>query len=659
MCGIAGLWSISDIDQDFLRCNAQLMGDSISFRGPDDSGVWIDPFVPLALVHRRLSILDLSKAGHQPMVSSSGRYVISFNGEIYNHLSIRRELETSNLIDKPWSSSCDTETLLCAIEAWGISSTLKRCSGMFAIALWDTSYQRLTLIRDRFGEKPLYWGWHCVDDIRTLLFCSDVAALRSITRTSPYSINKVALTAYFNLGFIPAPLCIYEGFHQLMPGHQIDFDLSRHAHNNFHSTSWWDISSSSLSSQSKLEYIPKDVYLSQLKACLTRSVVMQSSSDVPLGTFLSGGIDSSLITAILQANSSSSISTLTVSFPGNSVGNLEFNEAPYAHDIASYLGTKHTEVSLSSQDALSLIPALPYIYSEPFSDASQIPTHLVCLSARQNGLSVALTGDGGDELFGGYNRHRLAPLIYKYFHFYPQYCKNFISFLINILPIASRGLSRNKQYKLSSAVRSSSSLSSIYDSLLSVFTDSSCLFDSIFLESIITDFSTTDFLSFNPFSTSVSPVESVMAADTIGYLPNDILVKVDRASMYVGLETRAPFLDISVADFMFSSPLHYKIPDLSDRDCTKWALRQILYQFVPPSLIDRPKSGFSTPICYWLRGPLRQWAEDLLSPSRIESQGILNSYYIDQLWRQHLGGRDNSSQLWTVLMWQAWADIWL
>jgi asparagine synthase (glutamine-hydrolysing) len=635
------------------------MAEAIAHRGPDDAGLWCDPQAGLALAHRRLSILDLSPAGHQPMASATGRLVIAFNGEIYNHLALRQELERSGLLQRPWRGHSDTETLLAAIEAWGLEAALQRCAGMAALALYDRRDQVLWLARDRFGEKPLYWGWiegaGAVPESRVLAFASELAALRALPGAASPQLNPAALAAFFRLSCIPAPLCIQAGLQQLPPGHLVAIPATTAGHRPGQlpdPRSWWDPEAEAAASAHRAQAAPygsEAEALGALEAALQQAVVEQTIADVPLGAFLSGGIDSSLITALLQAASSRPVRSFTIAFPDAGGGESGFNEAPYARAVAAHLGTDHTEVALTAADARALIPSLARIYSEPFADSSQLPTHLVCREARRSGLSVALSGDGGDELFGGYNRHRLIPALQQRLGPLPPLARRALARALEQWPVSARGLARDKRRKLAAAMRAAGSLEQLQASLTSVWPDPAALLQPHWQHAAAGVAAGAP-----PLPGASTPAEQLMLADALNYLPADILVKVDRAAMAVGLETRAPFLDHRVAAVAWSLPLALKIRGSSG----KWALRQLLHRYVPPALVERPKVGFAMPIGAWLRGPLRPWAEDLLDPALLQRQGYLQSAPIQRLWRAHLAGADHTPQLWTVLMWQVWLAEW-
>lgn len=659
MCGFAGLWRFASGQKSEIEGHAIAMAETISHRGPDDSAVWCDPEIGLALAHRRLAVLDLSPSGHQPMVSVGGRFVIAFNGEIYNHVELRFELERLGLLRAPWHGSSDTETLLAAIEAWGLEDALQRTVGMFAFALWDKREQSLHLARDRFGEKPLYWGISGKGSERTLLFGSELAALRSWPGFAK-CINRHALAQLLRFGYLAAPTSIYTGIQQLLPGYLVtiqssmagDFDQPR---------PWWCFRSTLAESLAQ-PFTDPEVGLEELEAVLSTAVKQQSLSDVPLGSFLSGGIDSSLITALLQAQSSRPVRTFSIGFEC-----AGFNEAPYARAVAAHLKTEHNETILTAADAQSLVPQLPRLYCEPFADASQLPTHLVCREARRSGLTVALSGDGGDELFGGYNRYFWGPRIWDSLAWLPWPIKRSLGQLIRTLPPACWDVLGtplpiqqfgHKAYKLADRLQHVRSADDLYRSLVTEWRDPSVLLQPAADGSLIQEPS-------SPLDWPLPPgligdaVARMMATDTLNYLPNDILTKVDRAAMATSLETRAPFLDHRVAAMAWRLPMAMKIHPGRGVGTSKWALRQILYKHVPPELIERPKAGFGVPIGQWLRGPLRSWAEDLLEPGLMHRQGYLRSEPIQTLWRQHLSGRfDHTAKLWTVLMWQAWLAEW-
>lgn len=657
MCGISGILPLSNsFDRNDLSLFSLKMRESLHHRGPDASGCWIDPLERVVLSHNRLSIIDLSSAGSQPMVSRDGRLVLTFNGEIYNHRSLRRELEEA-LCNHDWRGTSDTETLLAAIGLWGLEKSLQKCYGMFSLALWDSSVGKLYLARDRFGEKPLYWGITGADRYKALVFASELSALRAYQGFDS-SIDRNVLAHFLRFGAISAPNSIYSGISQLLPGHLISIS---HGFTELpEACPWWSFQSH-ISSCLDDPYIDESIALQDLESALVESVRDQSVSDVPIGAFLSGGVDSSLIAALMQAHSSRPIRTFTIGFD-----EADFNEAPFARSVAAHLGTDHSETVVTAADAMQLIPSLAKFYSEPFADSSQLPTHLVCREARRSGLTVALTGDGGDELFCGYNRYFWGPKIWDRLSWLPWSLRRIIGLCIRVLPppfwdffggplsIYQFGQKAHKLADRLSYVRSSDDL---YHSLVSEWRDPATLLQ-VPLDSEINESPSP--LSWPlPDALSKDPVSRMMAIDTLNYLPNDILTKVDRAAMATSLETRAPFLDPRVAAVAWRMPMHMKIHPGQGALTSKWALRQLLYKYVPPELIERPKAGFGIPIGHWLRGPLREWASDLLEPTQIKRQGYLRPEPIQKLWCQHLSGRfDHTTRLWAVLMWQAWLAEW-
>tara|TARA_Y100001978_G_scaffold203469_1_gene229610 strand:- start:20293 stop:22275 length:1983 start_codon:yes stop_codon:yes gene_type:complete len=659
MCGFAGIWNSFEFNNDEQKDVLKKMIYPLKHRGPDDLGFWNQDSKGPGFAHSRLAIQDLSESGHQPMISASGRYVIVYNGEIYNHFDIRNELNNLSKSRISWKGKSDTETLLYAFEYFSIEKVLNKLIGMFAFALWDRKHRRLFLARDRFGEKPLYYGLLKLDrydNRKNLVFGSELTAFTGLN-TNLIEINKKAVNAFFQYGYIPSPLSIYSDIRKLKPGHfiQIYCDENSGYSPEFISNEvqWYktsDIANNLFLNQES--YIDSDYALQKLEAALLASINSQTISDVPLGTFLSGGIDSSLITALLQLTRKDPVSSFTISFPDDEFGNNNsFNEAPFAKTVASSLGTNHTEINLTYKDVQSLIPNLSGVYSEPFSDSSQVPTFLVCREAKKAGLSVMMSGDGGDELFGGYNRHKFGPLIYENLYDKPFIVRNLISKIVEYLPIINKGLNREKKYKLYKAIRNSHNLNSIYYSLISIFTDQS--------KPLNNNWRSNNLTFINSISDQLTPSEQFMINDLLNYLPGDILVKIDRAAMNVSLETRAPFLDHRVAEIAWSLPLELKINRKGYKYKSKWALKEILKKYVPENIINRPKSGFAMPIGQWLRGPLKNWADDLLDPSLLSRQGFLDPKKVNCLWEKHLNGSiENTNKIWTILMWQAWLKEW-
>ena len=618
------------------------MTDRLRHRGPDDEGVWIDPESGIGLGHRRLAIVELSPAGHQPMHSACGRYVLAFNGEIYNHLDIRAELQAAGFA-LAWRGQSDTETLLAAIRAWGLPRTLERAAGMFALAVWDREKRVLQLSRDRFGEKPLYYGRAGGD----FIFGSELKALRAYPAFQG-SVNRDALALYLQFGAVPAPYSIYQGVCKLKPGCIVSV-----SHDSTERIEEYWSAATAAKAGLRNPFVDEREALEDLESCLTRAVAIQSVADVPLGAFLSGGVDSSTIVALMQAQASRPVRTFTIGFDEQG-----FDESAYALAVAAHLGTEHHEMRVSPQDALNLIPYLPELYDEPFGDSSQIPTHLVCKSARAQ-VTVALSGDAGDELFGGYNRYLWGQRIWRHVGWVPFGVRRALGATVTSIPpgvwdgIAQkvRFTSRlqrvgDKAHKLAHRLRTVKGGDDLYRSLVTEWpTHASPVLGARALPTVLDDSMLVAGIA--------EPEQRMMLLDAVSYLPDDILTKVDRAAMGVSLETRAPFLDHRLFEMAWRLPLDMKIRSGQ----SKWALRQILYKHVPRALIERPKAGFAIPIGDWLRGPLRGWAEDLIDPSRLEQQGYLDARVIRRLWAQHLSGQhDWTARLWYVLMFQAWLE---
>jgi len=664
MCGLAGCFSTSA--QQGLAERAGQMANAIGHRGPDDAGAWADESAGLALGHRRLSIVDLSAAGHQPMASSSGRYVIAFNGEIYNHLALRAELQAAN--DTPvWLGHSDTETLLASFERWGMEATLQRCVGMFAIALWDRQTRTLTLARDRLGEKPLYYGWVGRGEDRAFVFGSELKALRAY----PGFANPVcrqALTQYLRFMYVPAPRSMYQGIYKLEPGCLLTVQgrppgdapeqplRPGQAHGSLHVQRWWALADA-VQAGARNPVTDDTQAVPLLEHRLSEAVALQALADVPLGAFLSGGVDSSTIVALMQRQATRPVKTFTIGFD-----EAGFDEAPHALAVARHLGTDHHEMRVSAQMAQDVIPTLPWMYDEPFADASQIPTHLVCRAARQH-VTVTLSGDAGDELLGGYNRYFWGPRIWNRLGALPAPLRRGLGHAMASVPVAAwntlgapfmgsqGGVARlgDKLHKLADRLQTVHNLDGLYRSLVSEWADPAALVRGADGGTVQEPASLLD-APLPPTGVEEDPLP-MMYRDSMSYLPDDILCKVDRAAMATSLETRVPFLDHRVVELAWRLPLHMKVRG----NVGKWALRQVLYQHVPRELIERPKAGFATPIGPWLRGPLRPWAEDLLSEARLSAEGYLHPAPIRQAWAEHLSGRrDHTARLWAVLMFQAW-----
>ncbi|MGY2313642.1 asparagine synthase (glutamine-hydrolyzing) [Pseudomonas sp. SDO5522_S412] len=625
MCGFSGFFAavpLGDGANDILAA----MGNAIYSRGPDDAGIWSDASLGIGLSHRRLAIVDLSAAGHQPMHSSSGRFVMAFNGEIYNHLSLRSLLnaERDGLC---WQGHSDTETLLACFEHWGIGKTLRATVGMFAIALWDTQERQLILARDRLGEKPLYWGWH--NDV--LLFGSELKALKVHPAFSA-NIDRGALALYLRHNYVPAPYSIYQGIEKLLPGHYVAISLGQ-KRASVNLTSYWSFNAVvEAGLENPLQADTKTV-IDTLENQLDESVSMQMLADVPLGAFLSGGVDSSLVVSLMQKLSPRPVKTFTIGFSEDG-----FNEAEHALAVSRHLHTEHSEIYIQAQDAMNIIPELPRIYCEPFADSSQIPTFLVSQMARQH-VTVALSGDAGDELFGGYNPYRFAPRIWSKVSKVPYGLRRVAA--SSLRKLALKGKPEKLVHILDCGNREE-----FYRQLVSHWKNP--------MSAVISGSEKPTLLNTPAkWPTTARFEEWMMAMDAQTYMVDDILVKVDRAAMANSLETRVPLLDHRVVELAWRIPLDMKIRG----GVGKWALKEVLYRHVPRELIERPKKGFSIPIAAWLRGPLRDWSETLLDEKRLQREGFFQSSVIRDIWDQHLIGRvDHSSKLWGVLMFQAWLE---
>lgn len=650
MCGFAGyIEEKPSFSREKALFQLSKMSTKIISRGPDSYGHWIDEEKSIALTHRRLAILDLTEAGHQPFISKSKRYVISYNGEIYNHLDLRRELKTNS-----WNGNSDTETLLACIEEFGLDLALQKLNGMFSFALWDKKKEELSLVRDRIGEKPLYYGWQK----NCFLFGSDIAALKE-NENFEANIDEDSLFSYIRLSYIPSPFSIYKNIYKLKPGTILT--LSKKS-NRFisgfipNSRKYWTLENTIKEGISEPFEGNENEAVNELDKYLKTTVKQQMISDVPLGVFLSGGVDSSVITALMQSQSSLPINTFTIGFE-----NEIYNEAKEAKEIANYFGTNHEELYVSSKEAIDVIPDLQDIYSEPFADSSQIPTFLVSKLAKQS-VSVSLSGDGGDELFGGYNRHTFVEKYWPFIDRCPKYLRKkvidiihlslqdeksvIISKILSFLAFKTRvNFPKDKMRKISDILMENS-LDDLYFKLTSVCNNpNEILLNNKKNLKIKND--NIDELQFP------SHGHNIMFRDTLSYLPDDILVKLDRAAMAVSLETRAPFLDHRIIQFAWSLNPKLKIRNGEG----KWILKRILQKYLPIELIEKPKMGFGVPIDFWLRGELKNWANDLLDESRLRSQGYFNSAKVKEMFTEHISGKKNwHHQLWTILMFQSWLD---
>lgn len=622
MCGLFGKLG----SHDFLVSDVSLVCNSLSHRGPDDNGFWYDEIDGISLLHTRLSIVDLSDAGHQPMQSACDRYIIAFNGEIYNHNKLRQKLKQQNQAPV-WHGDSDTETLLACFSAWGIEQTLQETVGMFALALWDKQKKVLTLARDRFGEKPLYWGWNN----GTLLFGSELKALKAFPEFDA-QVDRNALALLLQYNYIPAPHSIYQGIEKLKAGHyvQIRQGQSRVA---VKPLPFWSFKQA-VEQGIQNPFAGSDQQaVDELQNRLSTSIKDQMLADVPLGAFLSGGVDSSTVVALMQKQTTQPVKTFAIGF--NEPG---YNEAQYAKEVAQHLGTDHTELYVGSDDALALVPQLANIYCEPFADSSQLPTYLVSKMAKEH-VTVSLSGDGGDELFGGYNPYQFAPNIWSKIKLLPLPLRKLACSVLAGLPLP------DKLQKLLS-VFPAKDQQSFYRLMMSHWITPTNIVKGSSVPSVLLN-SPQDWPKTDSFE------HWMMAMDAGQYMSDDILVKVDRAAMANSLETRVPLLDHRVFEFAWQLPLHMKIRN----GVGKWALREVLYRHVPKSMIERPKKGFSIPLAQWLRGPLRDWAENLLSEKRLINEGYFNPKPIRKAWEQHITGKaDNALKLWSILMFQAWLE---
>jgi asparagine synthase (glutamine-hydrolysing) len=652
MCGIAGYW----LSEPSLNCGAaenalRAMATALVHRGPDAEGLWRDDEAGVGFVHRRLSILDVSPAGAQPMQSTSGRYVLIYNGEVYNHLAIRRVLEAQKAVPQ-WRGHSDTETFLAAIEHWGLEETLERAYGMFALALWDRKERELYLARDRIGEKPLYYGWLG----NTFLFGSELKALRAFPGFKPV-LHQEAVSAFLRFSYVPAPCSIYQGIYKLRPGHVLRLS-SANRNEAPEAIPYWNLKKVAEQGAARRQGAGsyRDL-VSETEDLLGDVVQSQMLSDVPLGVFLSGGIDSSLVTALMQARASQPVRSFSIGFDID-----RFNEAEYARAIANHLGTEHTEFAVTEKDALDLVPDLTQIFDEPFADSSQLPTILLSRLTREK-VTVALSGDGGDEMFGGYNRHILAPMLWERLGTLPKAARQLVSVGSSAAQWLATGqgaapLSKlakslglpvtamDRLSKFGGAIGRAGDFTGFYRELVSTWPEPNRLMQQSGEARSILD--EPDRLPKLP-----EPAEELMALDALSYLPDDIMVKVDRSSMSCSLETRAPFLDARVVEHAWTLPVSAKIEGRTG----KRILRDILARHVPRELFERPKQGFAVPVDAWLRGGLKDWSGDLLSRSMIEKHGLLDASEVEKVWQAHQAGRDNAgSRLWTVLMLQSWLD---
>ena len=642
MCGIAGLLSASARGSNSLDRLAHAMGDAVAHRGPDDVGIWSDADAGVAMTQRRLSIVDLSPAGHQPMISADGRYVIVYNGEIYNFLDLRPELEARGVVFRGHS---DTEVMLEAFAAYGIAATVKRLIGMFAIAVWDKRERTLTLIRDRLGIKPMYWGKF--DGL--FIYGSELKALRACPGWEP-RIDRRAVASYLRHDYVPAPHTIYQGVHHLPPGSILTLpwngEPAIERYWNARDVARNGIRSPIAGSDAELT--------DRLETLLTDAVKRRMIADVPLGAFLSGGVDSSTVVALMQKANTSPVKTFSIGFDID-----DYNEAPHAAAVARHLKTDHTELTVTSQQALDVIPKLADMFDEPFADSSQIPTYLVSALTRQH-VTVALSGDGGDELFAGYTRYQLAERMWRGLSMLPLPARHAVAAsiravapdrwtqMLSVLPARMRpGAIGDRLHKFADVLDQRDS-QAVYRRLVTHWEPGSVMPGADEYGTVLSD----------PRVPAEFPdfLDRMQFLDLTMYLPDDILTKVDRASMAVALEARVPLIDHRVVEFAWQLPRHAKIRN----GTSKWLLRQVLYRHVPKELIERPKMGFGIPLGDWLRGPLRDWAEDLLDERRLAEAGLVDAARVREVWQEHLSGRRNWQYLiWNILMLEAWRRRWV
>lgn len=629
------------------------MNLAVSHRGPDGNGVWFSKNSGIVLGHQRLSIIDLTAAGNQPMLSESGRFILTYNGEFYNHLEIRSELKKNNPKIQ-WQGTSDTETLLNAIEFWGAENTLKKIDGMFAFALWDQKNHSLMLARDRIGEKPLYYGWQGEGDNKVFLFGSELKSLK-VHPEFKREINRDSIALQSRYSYVPAPYSIYKNTFKLMPGHYLKLSEGDLKNSKLPaSKEYWSLTEVAINgNKNQLDQDDKKIQ-DDLEKKLRICVKKQMISDVPLGAFLSGGIDSSVLVALMQSETNHPVKTFTIGFDENN-----YDEAPFAKKIAQHLRTDHSELYVNSKDARDVIPKLPEIYDEPFSDSSQIPTFLVSQLTKKY-VKVALSGDGGDELFCGYNRYVVTEKFWKPINILPLSIRKILASTItliseknwnkisNVLPIFNRYSSFGEKIHKAAGMIKNESLDNLYDDFCSHWRNTSELV-------IGSKENASQFVNSEPKLKVLNNLQQMMMAlDFINYLPNDILVKVDRASMASSLETRMPFLDHKFVEYVWKIPKSLKYRNGEG----KIILKKILNKYVPKNLTERPKMGFGIPLDIWLRGPLKDWAENLLDEKKLHHCGYFNPKLVREKWVEHISGKKNwQHYLWDILMFQAWLEV--
>ncbi len=647
MCGIVGM--VGKVSAPRLQ-RITAMRDRLAHRGPDAAGVWVDDTHEVALGHRRLSVIDLSPNGAQPMQSHCGRFVMTYNGEVYNFKELKSEIEQQHP-QHHWRGGADTEVVLAAFSYWGLEAALTRMDGMFAFGVWDRRDNALYLARDRVGEKPLYYGY-AGDEF---VFASELKALRAHSGFKPH-IDRDALTSYFRFGYVPAPHSIYEGVRKLTPGHWLRITQSETARRALPEPEpYWRLDDV-IESGRQHPFTGGDAdAIDELETLLKRSVGRMMVADVPLGAFLSGGIDSSTVVSMMQMQSARPVKTFTIGFD-----EAAYNEATYARAVAAHLGTDHTEMYVDAKQAQAVISLLPTIYDEPFADSSQIPAYLISQLARQH-VTVSLSGDGGDEIFAGYNRYAWADKIWNRIAPFPAGARRIASALAGsipapilsaayatlqpLLPIKYRFSLPAEKWRKAATCLAARDVDELYQMLVSIWQYPADI--------VLNGRGRDRQFVLGPAMENSSVCEAMMRLDSLTYLPDDILTKVDRATMAVSLESRIPLLDPSVIEFAWRLPAHMKLRN----GVSKWILREVLYRHVPRELIKRPKMGFGVPIDQWLRGPLRPWAESLLDEATLRRQGYLNTALVRKTWNEHVSGLRNwHQQLWSILMFQAWLE---
>lgn len=647
MCGIAGFIDPSKhIDEP--EAVAANMATALSHRGPDASDKWLNHDRVVGFAHTRLSIQDLSEAGKQPMTSASGRYVITYNGEVYNAPTLRKQLQKHQ---HHFRGHSDTEAILAAVEEYGLEKAVQQFIGMFAFALWDKQDKTIHLVRDRLGIKPLYYGWQ--DNI--FFFASEIKSIRKIPGFSQ-QIDRNSLSAYLRFNYVPTPYSIYENVHKLKPGNILTLKQSDVDNRNAQTREYWSIYEDYTATSARENQLDPSEETTRLESLLKNSVSLRMLSDVPLGAFLSGGVDSSAIVALMQAQSSKPIKTFTIGF-----SEQNYNEAEHARKVAEHLKTDHTELYLSPKDAMDVIPLLPDLYDEPFADSSQIPTYLVSKLASEH-VTVCLSGDGGDELFSGYNRHEWAQTSWDSFRNIPPGIRKFTSKSItSFSPLAYDQIYNALKFLLPTKLRFASPGDKLHK-LANIITAEN---PEMIYRKLVSQWDTPTDIVINAHeptsqidnvqkSSAIKNIsQRMMYLDTITYLPDDILTKVDRASMGVGLEARVPLIDHRLVEYAAGLPMSMKLRNKQ----SKWLLRQVLYKYVPKELIERPKMGFAIPLDQWYRTSLRGWCESLLSEERIRNEGFFHPEPIQKMWKEHLSGKRNwHLHLWSILMFQSWLD---